>query len=144
MHSTTSITLLLFQLTGEFFSLLLTLYRAKEIDDAYIIPVSVNYDILPEEDLLESFQVVGPTGTDNTPSLNFLWNCFKTSRGIVRVGFSQPFRLRVSLARVRPIDRQAKCLTGIKDRQKKGQNSLQFLTLQIRTGNYLKTIWQVI
>jgi len=77
---------------------LLNLHQGKEIEDAFIIPVSVNYDILPEENILEDYEVATTTtGTNVSRSAYFMWNCLQKPGGIVRVGFSQPFRLRVRI-----------------------------------------------
>jgi glycerol-3-phosphate O-acyltransferase len=81
---------------AEILKILYDVYEAKEIEDAFIVPVNITYETLPEDD----DQWFSSSKTSECSSLwgyiKKLWNVAWLGLGQVRVDFGQPFGLRVS------------------------------------------------
>jgi len=81
---------------AELLKVVYDIYEERDIEDAYIVPVSVSYDILPE-DSTEWFS--GRQQNKLYGIWSYLWKFVTLSKlglGSSRINFGQPFSLRVS------------------------------------------------
>lgn len=80
---------------GETLNAVVDMFKNQEIEDAFIVPVSISYEKLPDEHMLEYSQIESIHHKHNT--VTTLWKLLTGSFGYIRVDLSQPFRLRVRL-----------------------------------------------
>jgi hypothetical protein len=79
---------------GDILNVAIDVFKRKELEDAFIVPVSISYEKLPEQEIVECAQIE-PTECGSVGSLS-LWKLLRSSLGYARIDISQPFRLRVS------------------------------------------------
>ena len=85
--------LFLLLLTGDILSTIVDMHKSKELEDAFIVPVSISYEKLPEQDMVERAQMEA-TQCQGAGILS-LTKLLGSSLGFVRVDLSQPIRLKV-------------------------------------------------
>lgn len=72
-------------------------YMDGTVDDALLVPVSVNYDKLVDGNFIRELLGQPKQKETFTSAMAAIWETLNSSYGSCRVDFNQPFSLRVSL-----------------------------------------------
>lgn len=72
-------------------------YLSGILEDALLVPVSINYDRIVEGGFISELSGEPKKPESFTSTLRGIWSAFTTQYGLVRVNFSQPFSLHVSI-----------------------------------------------
>lgn len=85
-----------FIFVAELLKIVYDAFNSREIEDVFIVPVSVSYEILPDDfDEMISEEKSNKKRSSVVSFVKNIWRCMWKSLGGVRVDFGQPFSFRV-------------------------------------------------
>lgn len=83
-------------LAGGLLSVIVDAYMDGTIDDALLVPVSVNYEKLVDGNFVRE-QLGKPKQMETFgTAIKSIWSVLNSNYGMMRIDFNQPFSLRVS------------------------------------------------